>query len=754
MSRLKMFASLRIALARILGFLRPGNAEEEFDEELQAHLDMAIEDKIRQGLTPEEAHRRARVELGNLTLLREDASGARGLPWIGNSWLDVKLGFRMLRKSWGLTLVAGFAMTVVIALAAVAFEILGLMSGTDLPLDEGDRIVALQSWDQATRDGLGTSPADFERWRDSLRLTEQTSAFRLAERNLQTAELGNAPGAPIEVAEMSASAFQVARVLPALGRTLLPEDELAAADPVVVVSHLAWRNEFHADPSVLGQRIRLDGKVHTVVGVMPEDFGFPIAQHYWVPLHIGPDSYAPDAGSDELVVFGRLKDGVSMHQAEGELRRVGLLEPAEQVDANVPAPGLRVVPYAKAFLSDVDSWQVNLAILIFMMLLLPPCVNVAILVYARTITRQGEFAARYVLGASRFRIVFQLFLEILVLAGCAGVVALAIARTAVWNLVADREAAGEMPFWMDFGLSVRTILMIAILAVFAALVAGVIPALRATGKSMQAGLKSLGGQPQQAQLGLIWTILIVVQVGISTALLPTSAEMVWGTVRSGALGPGFAAEQFLTARLEPGQLSDGEPQEAQLKFEQRQADLVRTLESHSEIAAVAIASYGPDDGPWISVRKEDGNPEPILGTNVTIGSSNITRVNTVDESFFDVFELPMLAGRRFEPADFEVSRNTVIVNRAFAVHVFSEEGNPIGRRISLRNRAAGADTADDQVDWLEVVGVVADIHKHSATQVVYQPAPRPKHVPVSAWRFAHGPTRRTLLVCCARLPGL
>ena len=711
MSRLEWFASLRVALFKVVGFLRPGADDREFDEELQAHLEMAVEDKIRQGLTPKEARRQARVELGNLTLLQEDASSVRGLPWLGNSWLDIKLGFRMLRKSWGLTLVAGFAMTVVIALAAVAFEILGLMSGTDLPLDEGDRIVAVQSWDQESGDGLGTSAADFERWKENLRSVEQTSAFRLAERNLQTLSSGRrgsgnasgeAPGEAVEVAEISASAFQVARVLPALGRTLLPEDELAAADPVVVVSQLAWRNQFQADPSILGRRVRLDGKVHTVVGVMPEGFGFPIAQHYWVPLRIGPDSYAPDAGSDELFVFARLKDDVEIRQAHGELNRLGLLEPVEALEANALEPGLRVIPYAKAFLSDVDSWQVNLAIIIFMMLLIPPCVNIAILVYARTITRQGEFAARYVLGASRFRIVFQLFLEILVLACCAGVVALAIARATVWQVVADRQAAGELPFWMDFGLSVRTVVVVAVLAVFAALIAGVVPALRATGKSMQSGLKSLGGQPQQAQLGVVWTILIVVQVAISTALLPTSAEMVWGTVRSGMLGPGFAAENFVTAKLGSGKLGEGtvddEGDEAHRRFEQRQQDLIRRLEGNPTIAAVTVTASVPGDGPWLRVLKEDvegdleKNSKSEDAGGIAVGSQRVTQVNHVDESFLDVFQLPILAGRDLERADFDASRRTVLVNRAFATNVLGD-GNPVGRRIRYQERKARPSTS-------------------------------------------------------------
>ena len=214
-----MLAQLRAVTARIRGFLRPGE-QSEFDEELATHLEMATEDKIRQGLSPAEARRQAHIELGNLTELREAGREARGLPWIGSSWLDIKLGLRRLRKSWGLTLVAGLAMTVAIGLAAVVFEVMGAVGATELPLDEGDRVVALQSWDATTGEGRGTSVRDFEEWRREMQSVDSMGAFRTVERNLQTTESleGDRPAEAVSVAEISASAFELARVAPSLGR--------------------------------------------------------------------------------------------------------------------------------------------------------------------------------------------------------------------------------------------------------------------------------------------------------------------------------------------------------------------------------------------------------------------------------------------------------------------------------------------------------------------------------------------------------
>ena len=156
-----MLALFHTVVDRVRGFLRPSHADAGLDEELHAHLAMAVEDKIRRGMSPDEARRTARVELGGLTQLREAARATRGLPWLDGFGLDLKLGLRMLRKSWGLTLVGGLAMAVTIGLGASVFTIWQTLSGTTLPLDEGDRVVAIQRFDAATTGNRSTPLPDF-----------------------------------------------------------------------------------------------------------------------------------------------------------------------------------------------------------------------------------------------------------------------------------------------------------------------------------------------------------------------------------------------------------------------------------------------------------------------------------------------------------------------------------------------------------------------------------------------------------------
>ena len=538
-----------VMASRIRGFFRPGHPDRDFDQELETHLAMAEEDNIQRGMTPEQARRLARVELGGMAQLREAGRAARGLPRLDTFWLDVKLGLRMMGKYWGLTLVAGLAMTVAIGIGGVVFEFQDTLRGTTLPLDEGDRVVALQTWDAVAQDRGVSSERDFERWREQLRSLEDVGAFRMFERNLVVAD---GPAETVSLAEMTASGFRLARVQPFLGRPLVDEDERVGADPVVVIGYDIWQSRFAGDPAVVGQTVRLGNTVLTVVGVMPDGFRFPLFHQCWTPLQADSSDYVRKGGPWGLV-FARLAPGVTLDGAQAELTAIGLLPSVAGPDTNEQLQP-RVVPYAVAFAGDVPPpWLFRIILLLVTLLLVPPCANVAILVYARTVTRQEEFAARYALGASRGRIVVPLFVEMLVLAMGAAGVALVLARLVLWQVHDDFVQRGStFPFWLDFSLSSTTVLFVGGLAVFAALIAVGLPALQATGRLMHSGLHALGS-PTRVKLGATWTELVVVQVAFSFALLPSAVEMTWGTVRSGLLGPGFAAEEFLTAQLVLGQ---------------------------------------------------------------------------------------------------------------------------------------------------------------------------------------------------------
>lgn len=340
---------------------------------------------------------------------------------------------------------------------------------------------------------------------------------------------------------------------------------------------------------------------------------------------------------------------------------------------------------------------------LLILLLVVVCVNVAILIYARTATRQAEIAVRTALGASRRRIVAQLFIEALVLSTAAAVVGLGLARLALGqvNAVMERELGGA-PFWSNYGLSWETVLYALGLAVFAAAIAGAVPAVKATGRWMQTGLRELGGSTS-LRLGKTWNTLIVAQVAFSVALLPVAVSMAWQSIRHGIAEPGFAAEEFLTTYLgmdretPPTAEAEAYRRQAAIRFGNFQAELERRLTAEPGVSDVTFALSLPGDETtvWTEIEgiaspteseAEERSPSGYAARAGTIAGHEV-RINRVAEDFFDVFDVPVLAGRRFHSGDLQAGASTVIVNRNF-VESFLNGGNAVGRRIRYVGREA------------------------------------------------------------------
>ncbi len=554
---------------------------------------------------------------------------------------------------------------------------------------------------------------NFERWRDTLGLLEDVGAFQTIELGLAIAD---GPAEPVSVAEMTASGFGLARVPPLLGRPLIAADEHEGAIPVVVIGYDLWQSRFFADPAVVGMHVRLGGTDHTVVGVMPEDFGFPVNHRLWTPLRSDPTNDVPDQGP-EVFVFARLAAGATLKGAQAELTTVG------PTPTDVPDTGEslqpRLLPYRDARIPPLPFGDRIIRFLVTL-LLIPPLANIAILVYARTVTRGEEFAARYALGASRGRLIGQLFVEALVLAAGAAGVALVLLR--LWMLHELSISNSIQPFWFDLGFSYMTILFAGGLAVIAALIVGVVPAHRATGRLVQTGLRALDSRTG-IQLGAMWTVLVVAQIGFSVAALPVAFEMTWGLLRPGILGPGFAPEEVLTARLMmDGEIAPGaEAGQSQFatRFGALQVELVRQLGAEPGVSRVTVSAAVPGDEPSALVEVEG-----LEGTF----SRTVVQVNRVDDVFFDVFDVRLMAGRQFDGGDHTRERAVVIVNRTFFQDYVSAP-NPLGRRVRYVRTQGGM--ASESGSWYEIVGVVDDLPANTNTRRMYHPlAPGGAH-PVS-----------------------
>lgn len=527
----------------------------EIEEELRYHIDRRACDYVGRGMDPDSARRAAAARLGDVERVRDECTrlmaaerrARKRRVWLNVSWLDVKLGIRMLTKYPGLTVVGGLGLAVGVAISVGLFAALKAYVYPTLPLEEGERIVALENRDVERNNADRHALHDFATWREELRTILDLGAFRMVRRNLIGVD---APPELVQVAEMTASGFRVARVPPRLGRHLVEADERPGAPPVVVIGRDVWQARFGGDPDIVGKTIRLDAVADTVVGVMPEGFGFPVSHQYWTPLKAEPDAYARGAGP-EIYVFGRLAPSVTMQQAQAELTTVGHRTAAAFPNTHAQIRPM-VMPYTHSLtdMQGITLWEVGTVQFTMTLLLLIVAVNVGVLFYARTATRRGEIAIRSALGASRGRVVLQLFLEALVLSTLAAGAGLLLARIGIELGVGIFEAEMERtPFWLNMSIQPATVLYTMALAVLTAVIVGVVPALQATGRRLRSELRGLGGGAGGMRLGRTWTTLIVAQVAVAVAVLPGVVSTAWSDMSEWANEPTYPAEEFVVADL-------------------------------------------------------------------------------------------------------------------------------------------------------------------------------------------------------------
>ena len=611
------------------------------------------------------------------------------------SILDLRLGARMLAKSPGLTLVGGFGMAVGVALAAGAYAFFNSYFYPEVPLDEGDRIVALSKFDPR-RNGYEEARLlhDYLVWRRELRSIVDLGAFREIQRNL-VSETGQ--GAPIEIAEMTASGFRLTRVPPLLGRTLLDADEQPGGPPVIVIGYNVWQSQFAGDQTIVGRQIKIGRDAHTIVGVMPDGFRFPVNHQYWVPLRFDPRVPVAPGTGPRLDVFGRLARGSTREMAQAELTAVGRSIAAES-PPELARLEPRIVDYVDIFVhAEAENESATYAVLRFLIafLLVVVAMNVAVLVYARTVTRTGEIAVRTALGATRGRIVAQLFAEAFVLSGLSSLVGLGMVGVGLKMFDDYMAGGGGGPFWIDGGISLGTVLYTLALAVLGAVIVGVIPALRATGAQLREAIGSLGSGTK-ARLGPTWTLLIVAQVAIAVAILPPAMHKGARMVQAALQPPGFATGEYLSTfvHVERDVTATTDTSAARIVADSARVivtELIERVASEPGVVGLTVASHEPWSASHgqVQVDGSDGLAQRVASVSV-------------DTAYFGLFGVRVLAGRVFEAADvaLRADERPVIVNRSFVIELLGS-GDPIGRRVRYPS-------GDKVVPWYTIVGVIDD----------------------------------------------
>jgi putative ABC transport system permease protein len=613
------------------------------------------------------------------------------------SSLDFRIGVRMLARYPGLTVVGTLAIAVAITMATVYFEAVDKWRNPRLPIPDGDRIVTIRSWDVNEFREERRSLHDFSTWRAQLKTIENVGAAIEIVRNLRT-EDGRVE--PVRGSEITANAFRLMGVSPLLGRTLADRDESPTEPPVVVLSHWLWTTRFDSDQRVIGRTVQLGTANAMIVGVMPEGFAFPVNQRIWTPLRVDGTTLEPRTGPP-VSIFGRLAPGASIDGARAELGVIGA-----RMSTSSPASHqhlrLRVTTYAKPLDEGGEMRMVRNILYvvnsIFLLLLAIMCTNVATLVFARAATRSWEITVRSALGATRGRIIGQLFSEALVLAGVGAVVGLLLAKVAMRFGLAMFAGEEALPFWIDAGLSWRTILYTAGLTLFGAAIVGILPALRVTRVDIQDALRNEAARRAGLRFGGFWTAVIIVQVAITVAFIPLAAGGVFEANRFKQRAEGIGAENYLMAGVGMD-LEDYALDSASRSARARNSveELERRLRAEPGVERVAFSDRVPVEDQFkyrIEVDTAGGAP--------TTGLRRSTLVQ-VSRGFFDAYGTSVVAGREFQPLDFEPDKsNVMIVNEAFVQNVFAGR-NAIGRRIRIVSGEIDSYAGDT---WYEIVGVV------------------------------------------------
>jgi predicted permease len=658
--------------------------ERDMQDEMRFHVDMEAERLERTiGLGPAEARRQALLRFGGIEAAKEAGRDARGRQWLDAVSIDARLGLRMLWKYRGLTLVGGFAMAAAVTVGAVAFELLGQVLTPTLPFDPDGRIVSVRLHTGDGRPG----PLALVTGEIVLDSFETIGAYRTVSRNLAS---NSGAVESVTLAEMTASGFTLAGVSPARGRHLQPQDERPSAPPVVVVGHRAWQTRFGSDSGLVGQMLVLSGVPHEVIGIMPKGFGFPIDHQFWLPFR---PSLVAAAGPDgpNVHLFARLAPQVTQEQATAELTTLmaGARDPGLP---GQPAPTVSTYTLSYVDLSSpgvagiLRGVQISTSLLVFVV-----AINLAIVLYARTVRRVAEIALRTALGASRRRILGQLFIEALALTASGAILGLTAASLVLRQLQEFARTIAGMPFWIRVELSTTTVAEVALLAVLAALIMGVLPGLRATGRGMQDHLHDIRGS-QGPRLGRIWATLVVGQIAAAVAILPAAVYVALEVTRMQVGNLGFPSDRFSIAAIRLP--SDNVPVEID-RMRDRYQHVMERLAAEPGVEALTFSQSVPGMGPGATI--EFGN-EVIA----TPASSRVVSRFPVAIDLLEVYDAHLLAGRGFQPAD--AGTDAVVVNETFVAWL-TDRATALGTRFQYTSMA-GQPVVNPR--WHQIVGVVRD----------------------------------------------
>ena len=619
--------------------------------------------------------------------------GGLRTAWL--TWPEIRLAFRMARKQPLLNFAALLALATGIGLSAAAFGLVEMTWLAQVPFPDGDRFVRVYFTDAETGRLAQVYPSRFEAIAGGSGPFAYVGAMTDASANIleEDGAVEAVPGAMV-----SADVFRVLPYRPLLGRLLLPSDGAPDAPPVALLGEGLWRRRYGGTRDVVGRTVNLGGTVRQVVGVLPADAGFPNRPDIWVPLVLGGASSAVDAGAQGpeagpgLSAFGILREGATLEGAEALMMARSSGWEAEHPGAEPLR--VRVRRYTAIPQGGVFSLFLGALLTAVLAVVMVIAANVGNLVAARTAARRGELAVRSALGAGRRNLVMQLFGEVLLIGAAA-------AGLAAWGLVRLMSLmtawlGRDIPFWIDMMPGPATWTFLAVVTLLACVVAGVLPALRATRGAPGDALRSAGRGGDGAVFGRASSVMSVLQLAFSVALLGAALLAVRGMQRYADTGPALPAGRVLVAGTSLARLRGPDSTEDAL------GALEAALREIPGVEHVGFASSVPGvEAPTAMVALEPEAGEATEGPR-------LAPVAEVRPGYFSVLGASATLGRLLRAEDFQEGAPVAVANASF-VRKFLHGRNAVGRRVQVVPGARGPGEAPAPPEWREIVGVVPDL---------------------------------------------
>jgi putative ABC transport system permease protein len=673
--------TIRALCLRVANLLARRRHDRDFADELNAHLQLHIDDNLRAGMTPGEARRAAVIALGGIAQTTESYRDRRGLPLVDALRQDVVYAVRVLRKNPAFTATAVLTLALGIGANSAIFSVVNAVLLRPLPFTDPGRLVLIFSTAKdGNRHDVSTYP-DYADWRNQNRSFSDVAAY--ANRSM-TIGIGD-ESVVAQGKRVTTNVFDVLGVQPALGRTFRPEENRPGSNTVVILSDQLWQRRFGGSPNVLGQTIRINEEPYTIVGVMPPTFQIDDWERFYIPLPIDPSR-----GHGFLRVVGRLHPGVTLQQAQSDLGliagRLATIYPKSNQGVDVNLMSLT------AGLVGEVRFGFYLMLGVVAVVLVIACANVAGLMLARGATRQRELAVRSALGAGRGRLTRQLLTESLLIAAAGGLLGLLLANWTARSLATLLSEQFQVPRVVAASTDFSVLLFTVLVAAVTGITFGAFPAFASASPDLNEALRDASRSATGARAPRVRSGLVVLETALALVLLAGAGTLLKTFLSLRTTHPGFETSHVLALDLWLPQPRFAQ-RDARAGFYEDALTRVQALPGVRSAAFVAdLPLNGGTDSQGFHIV---GRPDPAPGKTYSAG------FNIATARYFETMGIPVRAGREFADSDRATTTPVIVINET-AARRFWPEGSPLGRQIDLP-------ISKNTSVVLTVVGVTADV---------------------------------------------